>query len=42
MAALAAIRPAALSKYLHERGSLNDGARLRLTLALPKLQAAAG
>ena len=42
LAALAAIRPAALSKYLHERGSLNDGARLRLTLALPKLQAAAG
>jgi hypothetical protein len=39
LAALAAIRPAALSKFLHNGGSLNDGSRLRLTLALPKITA---
>jgi len=39
LAALAAIRPAALSKFLHTGGSLNDRARIRLTLALPKIGA---
>lgn len=39
LAALAAIRPAALSKFLSGSGSLNDQARLRLTLALPKIAA---
>jgi hypothetical protein len=37
LAALAAIRPAALSKFLNNCGPLNDQARLRLTLALPKI-----
>jgi hypothetical protein len=36
LAALAAIRPAALSKFL-SGGSLNDPARIRLTLALPRI-----
>lgn len=36
LAALAAIRPAALSKFLGG-GSLNDAARIRLTMALPKI-----
>jgi hypothetical protein len=36
LAALAAIRPAALSKFLNNSGSLNDQARIRLTLALPR------
>jgi hypothetical protein len=37
LAALAAIRPAALSKFLHNDGPLNEQSRLRLTLALPKV-----
>jgi len=37
LAALAAIRPAALSKYLHSGGPLNDAARIRLTMALPRI-----
>jgi hypothetical protein len=37
LAALASIRPAALSKFLSGGGSLNDQARIRLTLALPKI-----
>lgn len=37
LAAMAAIRPAALSKFLHNDGPLNDQSRLRLTLALPKI-----
>lgn len=40
LAALASIRPAALSKFLSSCGSLNDQARIRLTLALPKIVAA--
>ena len=40
LAALAQIRPAALSKFLNREGSLNEGARIRLTLALPKIVAA--
>ena len=39
LAAIASIRPAALSKYL-SGGNLNDAARLRLTLALPKVATA--
>jgi hypothetical protein len=39
LAALAAIRPAALSKFLHSSGTLNDSSRIRLTMALPKLAA---
>jgi len=37
LAALASIRPAALSKYLHNGGPLNDAARIRLTMALPRI-----
>lgn len=37
LAALAAIRPAALSKFLHESGTLNEEARIRLTIALPRI-----
>lgn len=37
LAALAKIRPAALSKFLGGTGSLNDASRIRLTLALPKI-----
>jgi hypothetical protein len=37
LAALAAIRPAALSKFLNSSGTLNDQARIRLTMALPKI-----
>jgi hypothetical protein len=37
LAAMAAIRPAALSKFLNNGGPLNDLARVRLTCALPKL-----
>ena len=37
LAALAHIRPAALSKFLSGGGSLNDHARIRLTVALPKI-----
>jgi hypothetical protein len=37
LAALASIRPAALSKFLSDYGSLNEQARIRLTLALPKI-----
>jgi hypothetical protein len=37
LAALAAIRPAALSKFLNGNGTLNDAARIRLTMALPKI-----
>jgi hypothetical protein len=40
LAAIAAIRPAALSKYLSGDGSLNDAARIRLTMALPKVATA--
>lgn len=39
LAALASIRPAALSKFLHNSGSLNEQARIRLTCALPKIGA---
>ena len=39
LAAIAAIRPAALSKFLHGSGLLNDQSRIRLTLALPKIAA---
>jgi hypothetical protein len=39
LAALAQIRPAALSKFLHSSGSLNDASRIRLTMALPKITA---
>lgn len=39
LAALAQVRPAALSKFLHNSGTLNDQARIRLTLALPKIAA---
>ena len=39
LAALASIRPAALSKFLSNGGALNDLARIRLTLALPKIAA---
>jgi hypothetical protein len=38
LAAMAAIRPAALSKFLNNGGPLNDLARVRLTCALPKLR----
>jgi hypothetical protein len=38
LAAIAAIRPAALSKFLHNAGSLSNSARIRLTMALPKVQ----
>lgn len=37
LAAMAAVRPAALSKFLSGAGTLNDHARIRLTCALPKL-----
>jgi hypothetical protein len=37
LAALASIRPAALSKFLRNSGPLNDQARIRLTMALPKV-----
>lgn len=37
LAAMAAIRPPALSKFLHDEGPLNDQARIRLTMALPKV-----
>jgi hypothetical protein len=37
LAALASVRPAALSKFLNAAGSLNDQARIRLTMALPKV-----
>ena len=37
LAALAQILPAALSKFLNNDGPLNDHARIRLTLALPKV-----
>jgi hypothetical protein len=37
LAAFASIRPAALSKFLNDCGSLNDQARIRLTMALPKI-----
>jgi hypothetical protein len=37
LAAIAAIRPAALSKFLHSGGSLNDQSRIRLTVAVAKL-----
>jgi hypothetical protein len=37
LAALASIRPAALSKFLHKDGTLNDRSRTRLTLALPRV-----
>ena len=39
LAALASIRPAALSKFLNNSGSLNDQSRIRLTLALPRMAA---
>lgn len=39
LAAMAAIRPAALSKFLSNSGSLSDQARIRLTCALPKVAA---
>ena len=39
LAAMAQIRPAALSKFLNHHGPLNDRARIRLTLALPKVSA---
>lgn len=39
LAAMAAIRPAALSKFLSNSGSLNEQARIRLTCALPKVAA---
>lgn len=39
LAALASIRPAALSKFLHNSGPLNEQSRIRLTLVLPKLAA---
>jgi hypothetical protein len=39
LAALASVRPAALSKFLHNSGSLNEQARIRLTMALPKVAA---
>jgi hypothetical protein len=38
LAAYAQIRPAALSKFLRDSGSLNDAARIRLTMALPKIR----
>ena len=40
LAALAQIRPAALSKFLGDTGSLNDAARIRLTMALPRIAVA--
>jgi hypothetical protein len=39
LAAMAAIRPAALSKFLSGAASLNDSSRIRLTMALPKIEA---
>lgn len=39
LASLASIRPAALSKYLHNSGTLNAESRIRLTMALPKIAA---
>lgn len=39
LAALASVRPAALSKFLNNSGSLNDASRIRLTMALSKVAA---
>jgi hypothetical protein len=36
---MAAIRPAALSKFLNGAASLNEASRIRLTMALPKIEA---
>lgn len=41
LAALAAIRPAALSKFLNHEGPLNAASRIRLTMALPRVVPAA-
>jgi hypothetical protein len=38
LAALAKIKPAALSKFLSGVGTLNDHARIRVTMALPKIR----